>query len=131
VAFVGQLVVRVPLDDRGERTLALPLIYVTADGDPITVPAGARTDYASVPRLLHAILPPTGRYTYPAVVHDHLYRAGNVSRAHADRIFLEAMREVRVSLLQRWVMWAGVRVGGWVPWRRYRHRSQSGSHLRA
>lgn len=129
--FIGNLVVSVPLEDRGERTLVLPLIYVTAEGDPITVPAGTLTDYASVPRILHAVLPPTGRYTYPAVLHDYLYRTGRVSRAHADRLFLEAMGVAGVNRLRRWLMWAGVRVGGWVPWRRYRHRSQSGSHLRA
>ena len=121
--FIGNLVVRVPLEDRGERTLVLPLSYVTADGDPITIPAGTLTHNASVPRILHAILPPTGRYTYPAVLHDYLYRTGRVSRSHADKLFLEAMGVARVHLVRRWLMWAGVRVGGWAPWRRYRRRS--------
>lgn len=122
MAFSGHLIVRVPLQDRGERTLVRPLYYTAGDGTLYAIPVGTRTDYASVPRLLHPILPPTGRYTYPAVLHDHLYRTGKVSRHRADALFLEAMHAVDVPRLQRWVMWAGVRVGGWVPWRHYRRR---------
>ena len=121
--FVGILTVSVPLEDRGERTLVKPLSYITASGETITIPEGTRTDYASVPKALHAVLPPTGRYTYPAVLHDYLYRTGRVTRAEADKLFLESMGVSRVSPQRRWIMWAGVRLGGWAPWRRYRRGS--------
>jgi len=41
--------------------------------DIITIPKGMSTDFASVPRLLWAILPPDGQYTAATIVHDFLY----------------------------------------------------------
>src|SRR5262245_55189884 len=39
----------------------------------VTVPVGFVTDFASIPRIFWSALPPDGRYTYPAIVHDYLY----------------------------------------------------------
>ena len=39
----------------------------------IVVPAGFVTDFASTPRALWSVIPPTGRYQLAAVVHDFLY----------------------------------------------------------
>src|SRR3954454_19309299 len=56
--------------------------YITIDLDwkdesgqlaPVSVPKGFVTDLASIPQLFCSILPPTGRYSYPAIVHDFLY----------------------------------------------------------
>ena len=40
----------------------------------VVVPKGFRTDLASSPRILWPILPPFGRWSAAAVLHDYLYR---------------------------------------------------------
>ena len=64
----------------------------------ITAPAGFETDFASVPRLFWRIVPPWGRYSPAAVVHDFLYHTGLVTRAEADRIFLGHFIRTKVAL---------------------------------
>lgn len=79
----------------------------------VTVPAGTRTDFASIPRPLWSIVGhPAGRYAQAAVLHDYLYRIGGLTRARCDELFREAMEVLGVPWHQRWLMWAGVRVGG-------------------
>lgn len=79
----------------------------------VTVPAGTRTDFASIPRLLWPLIgQPAGRYAQAAVLHDHLYRTRAMPRSMCDRIFREAMEVLDVPWHQRWLMWAGVRIGG-------------------
>jgi hypothetical protein len=95
--------------------------YETDGGARIEVPAGTITDFASIPRLLWPILPPTGRYTRAAVVHDVLYsnhRTGlfHYSRAYADAILMEAMRDCGCGWLCCYTIWIGVRIGGWAAW---------------
>lgn len=86
----------------------------------IQVPKGFVTDLASIPRLLWRILPPIGAYDAAAVIHDFLYRTNGVTRKQADAVFNEAMALHQVSALVRWAMYRGVRLGGWVPWNKYR-----------
>lgn len=84
-----------------------------------TIPAGFITDFASVPRALWAVFPPTGPYGKAAVVHDYLYVLGGrlgsdliVSRSETDRIFREAMATLGVGTVRRWLMWVAVRLFG-------------------
>lgn len=84
------------------------------------VPAGFVTDFASVPRFLWSIFPPHGRYSPAAVFHDWLYQYGPLTRAGADKAFLESMAALKVPLWQRLAMYAGVRLGGGVAWEKYR-----------
>lgn len=81
----------------------------------ITVPMGFITDFASIPRALWAILPPTGKYGKAAVIHDYLYNRANAqgwTKAMADRVFYDAMGDLGVPQAQRWVMWQAVRAFG-------------------
>lgn len=108
-----------PLDigDRDDEwILAGELIYVSRAGEVFVVPRGFVTDLASIPRLLYAVIPVNGRHRAAAILHDWLYETQRTTRAVADALFLEAMADSGVRWSQRWVMWAGVRVGGWVPW---------------
>jgi len=77
------------------------------------VPERERTDFASVPRLFVWFLPRYGRYTRAAILHDYLLRtdvrAGDLSRRDADGIFHQALRQLGVPFLRRWMMWAAVR----------------------
>jgi hypothetical protein len=84
----------------------------------VHVPESFPTDYASVPRVLWSLLPPTGRYTFAAIIHDYLYVTIECERRVADAVFYDAMRTLEVPLHTAFVMWVGVRVGGWVPWGR-------------
>ena len=92
-------------------------------GDPInneliTVPKGFKTDLASVPRLFWQIYPPDGKWTYAALVHDYLYFTQTRTRAEADRIFLEALKEIGVGWVTRRLMYTAVRVGAWLGWKK-------------
>lgn len=95
------------------------LVYLTHDGDRITVPAGFETDLASVPQLLWSIIgPPAGRWAPAGCVHDLLYRTGLVPRSVADRIFREACDDLGVDGVTRWSAWVALRLFGWSAYRR-------------
>ena len=105
--------------DRGEWRLTRPLTYSSVRyGQAIEAPAGFITDYASVPRLPVVFAMTGDRGHKAAVIHDWLYRHGapHWSRAQADQIFRDALLESEPSW-RAWVMWAGVRGGGWRAWR--------------
>lgn len=99
--------------------LLSPLVYTTRAGDTFEVPAGFVSDLASIPKVFRTLV---GRQDGPwapaAVIHDFLYRTAIVPRGEADRIFREAMEELPgISWLQRWAMWAALRVGGWAAYK--------------
>jgi hypothetical protein len=99
----------------------------------IVVPAGATTDFASIPWGLRNTFPPLGAWARPAIIHDFLYetrgsgvldgvrwisRPVDYTRADADAIFLEAMEVVGVPTWRRTVMYRAVRLGGGGGWGR-------------
>lgn len=73
------------------------------------IPAGFFTDFATVPRLVVWLVPRYGSYTRAAILHDWLIVSKAVPRHQADGIFRRVLRELGVSLVRRWFMWAGVR----------------------
>ena len=76
---------------------------------PIKILAGFLTDFASVPKLMWNILPPTGKYGKAAVVHDYLYRTkGIATKDQADHVFLEAMTALGVGWWTRNTMFRAV-----------------------
>lgn len=103
--------------------------YEDKEGDVIRVPEGFITDFASVPRFLWVMFPPTGKYGKAAVVHDYLYVVGGkvpcrwcgdnkvipcpkpaiYTKKDADQIFLDAMKALGVNLVQRRMMYTAVR----------------------
>ena len=91
-----------------------PLTY-RGRRDTFVVPAGFRTDFASVPRVVVWLFPRFGRYTMAAVLHDWLVTeglaGGLVSARDADGLFRRVLREEGVPPLRRWLMWTGVRWG--------------------
>jgi Protein of unknown function (DUF1353) len=83
----------------------------------IHVPSGYNTDGASIPSILKGVLPPFGRYTRAALVHDYLCDLVWENRPHAscmtlkraDEIFYEALRVCQVSkFLSKIMYWAVV-----------------------
>ncbi|MBF6213169.1 DUF1353 domain-containing protein [Nocardia puris] len=108
MAFVGGGPIVEELDAQFWR-LTEPLVYRGAV-DEFTVPAGFRTDFASVPRALVWLIPRIGAYTRAAILHDYLLQSKVVSTVDADGLFRRCLRELGVSFARRWMMWAGVRV---------------------
>jgi len=102
------------LEDVKEWALLRELEY-QGKQDPYTVPVGQHTDFASVPRVFAWFIPPYGRYTKAAILHDYLWRVkaagGEITWLDADALLRRAMRELGVSFLIRWIMWAAVRWG--------------------
>lgn len=95
--------------------LTAAFTYLTDVGHigAVHVPAGFVTDFASVPKVLWNLLPPTGSYGKAAVIHDFLYRTdGAATRAEADAILLEAMAALGVGWWTRRTIYYGVRIGG-------------------
>lgn len=94
------------------RTLG-DVAWAGSHGDMITVPAGYRTDLASVPRFLTWFIPDHGAYSIAAIVHDWLCEiavpGGMVTRRDADGMFGVMLGELGVPRIQRRLMWAGVR----------------------
>jgi len=82
----------------------------------IRAPKGFVTDLASIPQPLWSVLPRTGRYAYPAIVHDYMYWTQTTTREVADNVLLEAMKELDVSVAERESIYRGVRVGGGRAW---------------
>lgn len=128
--------------DGGMWEVTKPYEYCIGDADSsrrVRIPAGFKTDFASIPQVLRGVLPPTGTAKRPygraAVVHDWLYQKRRISyvddrgrvfavtycdRETADNVLREAMEVLGVPGHTRWVIYRGVRVGGWVPWNNYR-----------
>lgn len=98
----------------GDRKFILmeELTYTTKAGKKITVPAGFVTDFASVPQLFWNLIPPYGKYTCAAVVHDYLYVLGEGTKLAADQVFLEAMELLGVPWYKRRSMYRAVRLFG-------------------
>jgi hypothetical protein len=114
------------LPDRKTWRLLAPFSYLDPDHGLIEVPAGFETDFASVPRwpLTFALFGQYGQAA--AVLHDWLYSIGQLSRADADRVFLNALRSSGIARWRAYAMWAGVRIGGA---KRYKTPSSAGFSL--
>lgn len=90
---------RLTTERRWGRAVYELVADLTYDGGGIhvRVPAGYRTDFASVPRGLWNLFPPSGPYAPAAVVHDYLCENSALcSRFLADAVFRELMRRLGV-----------------------------------
>lgn len=117
--FLSQLQMA-PASDRddGFWILLSDLVYASDVANRIiTVPKGFQTNLASVPRVpfIYELVGNTS--SKAAVVHDWLYSSYEVPRVMADRILNEASAATGVPAWRRWVMWAGVRLGGGAYWK--------------
>lgn len=83
----------------------------------VDVECGELSDRASVPRLLHSLVPPDGVHGQAAVLHDKLCRTltiirngkpVRITRARADAIFLEAMEALETPWLRRRLAYSAV-----------------------
>jgi hypothetical protein len=96
----------------------------------IIVPKGFVFNGHSVPLGLRWLFPRAHSiYLQAAALHDYLYhdRHWPGTRRKADAIYFEALHEV-LGVNRFWAktMWLGVRVGGWIPWRKARRYKSDG-----
>lgn len=106
----------------GQWIVRVPLVWEDEKYGLVVVPAGTRTDLASIPRIVRNLpsLDPQAHSRRPAVVHDYFYCRQTVTRAVADEFLLDAMKAEGASFRARWMFYSGVRAGGWLPWKRHR-----------
>ena len=91
----------------------------------VTVPIGFKTDLYSIPLGLWNILPREGKANAAAVIHDWLYQNGSfqgrsLDQRTCDRVLGEAMKCGGMPAWRRVLIVAGLRVGGFLAWNRYR-----------
>jgi hypothetical protein len=82
----------------------------------VTVPIGFVTDFASIPRIFWSILPPDGKYTYPAILHDYLYWTQTRTKEVADNILKFGMEEFSVGTVTSMAIYNAVRAFGGSAW---------------
>jgi len=66
--------------------------------------------------VLWSFIPRWGKYGNAAVIHDFLYWEQKLSKEEADRIFLEAMDVLEVTLLKRKLIYFAVKYFGRCVW---------------
>lgn len=119
--FNSDLVVRA-VNGAAQWRLTKPLFYRhdTPQGSRvIVVPAGYRTDLASVPRPAWWLVPRDDEQARrPSVVHDYIYTnlTDRFSKAEADRIFYDALLDEGMHKPLAWLMYTAVRIGGRGNW---------------
>jgi hypothetical protein len=116
-AFLDQLIVTLIDEDandgRGDWELDDRFRFQSDEaGQIIEVEKGFHTDFASVPRLPVVFLLTGDTARKAAVIHDKLYKSKMLPRALADKVLLEACAVTGISAWRRWLIYAGVRVGG-------------------
>lgn len=114
-SFLKPLLVKV-LDDGKNYELIEDLSYYREKNknDIITIPKGFTFDGATVPRIFWSIIPPLGRYTRAACLHDYLIdvkwrKEKLITRKECDYIFLESMRAIKVNFILSYTMFYAVR----------------------
>ena len=88
----------------------------------VVIPKGFNTDFASVPQVFWAIIPPHGKAAVASVVHDYLYQhqsRHSYTRAQTDNIWIDLMKQSGVPTLQRYTMYSYVRALGWINWKKF------------
>jgi len=110
------LMIEPVMGDRDAR-LAANLTYVTGWGYAIEVPAGYRSDLASIPKIARLFFE---RFEFDtaaaAVLHDYLYSTHITPRWMADALFYDALKSLGSPLWKRSLMWAAVRLFGGRGW---------------
>jgi hypothetical protein len=100
--------------------LLKPTVWLPDKGQeqlkPVNVPIGFVTDFASIPRIFWSILPPDGKYTHPAIMHDFLYWTQTGPREDADQILKIMMEDFSVGAATVSAIYSAVRTFGGFAW---------------
>lgn len=113
------LVTVTPFADSRHFMVERDTIFRIAGSDhPIVVPAGFVTDFASIPRAFWSGMSPHGQYSRAAVLHDYLYWSQSCTRAQADKLFLQMMKQSGVSRANQLTIYGAARAAGEGGWQR-------------
>ena len=108
--FVGELDVRHHhANNKTTWELLAPIVFVSKTGYFAIIEKGFTTDLASVPRIFWPIVPPFGRYSRAAVLHDYLLQENLVSIETANEMFFEALETLNTNKTTRFLIKTGVR----------------------
>lgn len=116
--FLTPVKVNVPTREGDPWEVVEPLMYYSnVYRKPYIVPAGTRSDLASVPRLPLVFLLVGRRGDAAAILHDHLYGEGMrlkqiQSRKEADDVYYEALLDSEVNGGLAYMMFSAVRTAG-------------------
>jgi|SRR6187431_560590 len=118
--FLTELVVRpyptTAQHDGRNWWLEFQLIYRSDVLGQIVVPKDFLSDFASTPAFLWADIPPWGKWSAAAWLHDWLYASQPCTREQADNVLLEAMITCGVDSRRRSLIYAAVRMFGQPSW---------------
>lgn len=99
-------------------------VFTETGGYRLEVPAGLITDFASLPRLARVLIRTSGRVATAAVVHDYLYGRPEYTRRESDLVLYHACRDSAIGPVMSRLIYCGVRLGGWLAWRRAQRRAK-------
>lgn len=109
-------------DEQGNIYTLLEDMTVTWNGRELHIPAGFKSDGASVPRFFWRWVFPPGdsRALFAAFAHDYIYRKHpeNWSKADADNMFYDLLRQNGVPYLNAQRAYWGVRLFGGSSWKK-------------
>lgn len=114
-----------PVNTRYDKLVEDWRVGVARMASLVIVPKGFKFDWDSVPRIPWVYWRFKNRMKHAAALHDWLYFAGRagiekVTRKEADLIMLDCMVKEGVPAYYRFIIYRGVRIGGWRGWNRYR-----------
>lgn len=104
------------LDEYGPAGIRLYQVRKDTYIHGIRVPAGYKTNGASIPRGLRSFINPHGILFRAAVMHDYLYSTKCFSRKKSDEKFKEVVLIDSGSVLFAQLAYMGVRLGGQSAW---------------
>lgn len=88
----------------------------------LTIPKGFHTDFISSPRWTWSIIPPWGKSSPAAVVHDYFYSTGKCTQKEADKMFLKLLKVLDVIFWRRQTMYWILRFFGHKAWEEHREK---------
>jgi len=100
------------------------LTFKLSNGDLLAIEKGFIWDKSSVPKLLHWLFAPTGKFEIAALIHDKIYKdlKEKYSREFADKEMykwskaLQGTRKASFRNFDNKFRYKGVRVVGWLAW---------------
>ena len=109
-------------DENGNVFVLREDIEICWDGKSFTIPAGFKSDGASVPRFFWRADFPPGDYRAmrAAFAHDYVYRIhpDGWTKDLADTMFFGLLVKGGIPAIQAWLAYLGVWLFGWIAWRK-------------
>lgn len=101
--------------------------FILSNKDELIIEKGFLWDKSSMPKILHWVFAPTGKFEVAALIHDKIYKnlTERYSRAFADRemfLWSKALQQTNkwsFRNIDNYFRYYGVRAVGWLAWNDY------------